>query len=74
MGTLFKNGTVITASDMFPADVLVEGETIALIGKNISSRGHEVVNCKGKYLMPGTPLAGEHSPEEIRRIAATLTP
>jgi hypothetical protein len=29
---------------------------------------------KGKYLMPGTPLAGEHSPEEIRKIAATLQP
>jgi len=28
--------------------------------------------AKGKYLMPGTPLSGEHSPEEIRRIAATL--
>jgi hypothetical protein len=28
----------------------------------------------GKYLMPGTPLAGEHSPEEIRKIAATLKP
>jgi 8-hydroxy-5-deazaflavin:NADPH oxidoreductase len=28
----------------------------------------------GKYLMPGTPLAGEHSPEEIRRISATLQP
>ncbi|MBI3045503.1 MAG: NADPH-dependent F420 reductase [Betaproteobacteria bacterium] len=27
---------------------------------------------KGKYLVPGTPLAGERSPEEIRRIAATL--
>ena len=26
----------------------------------------------GKYLMPGTPLSGEHSPAEIRRIAATL--
>lgn len=26
----------------------------------------------GKYLMPGTPLAGEHPPEAIRRIAATL--
>jgi predicted dinucleotide-binding enzyme len=26
----------------------------------------------GKYLMPGTPLAGEHSPAEIKRIAATL--
>jgi predicted dinucleotide-binding enzyme len=28
----------------------------------------------GKYLMPGTPLAGEHTPEEIRQIAATLKP
>ena len=27
---------------------------------------------KGRHLMPGTPLAGEHSPEEIRKIAATL--
>lgn len=27
-----------------------------------------------KYLMPGTPLAGEHSPEELRSIAATLKP
>lgn len=26
----------------------------------------------GKYLVPGTPLAGEHSPAEIRKIAATL--
>ncbi|HZK90909.1 MAG TPA: NAD(P)-binding domain-containing protein [Stellaceae bacterium] len=26
----------------------------------------------GKYLVPGTPLAGEHSPDDIKRIAATL--
>ncbi len=26
----------------------------------------------GKHLMPGTPLAGERSPEDIRKIAATL--
>jgi predicted dinucleotide-binding enzyme len=26
----------------------------------------------GKYLIPGTPLAGEHTPEEIRKIADTL--
>jgi hypothetical protein len=24
--------------------------------------------------MPGTPLAGEHAPDEIRKIAATLKP
>jgi predicted dinucleotide-binding enzyme len=28
----------------------------------------------GRHLMPGTPLAGEHSPDELRRIAATLKP
>jgi predicted dinucleotide-binding enzyme len=28
----------------------------------------------GKYLMPGTPLAGEHTPEEVRSITATLKP
>jgi 8-hydroxy-5-deazaflavin:NADPH oxidoreductase len=28
----------------------------------------------GKYLMPGTPLSGEHTPEELRTIAATLKP
>jgi hypothetical protein len=26
----------------------------------------------GKYLLPGTPLAEEHTPAEIRRIAAGL--
>ena len=26
----------------------------------------------GKYLIPGTPLAGERSPEEVRKVAATL--
>jgi predicted dinucleotide-binding enzyme len=26
----------------------------------------------GRHLMPGTPLSGEHTPDEIRRIAATL--
>lgn len=53
MGTLFKNGTVVTASDMYVADVLVEGEIITTIGQNLPSDGHEVVDCTGKYLMPG---------------------
>lgn len=28
----------------------------------------------GRYLMPGTPLAGERSPDEVRKVAATLAP
>lgn len=53
MGLLFKNGTVITASEMTKADVLVEGEVITLIGQNINADGHEVVDCTNQYLMPG---------------------
>ena len=26
----------------------------------------------GKHLIPGTPLAGERSPDEVRKVAATL--
>jgi len=53
MGTLFKNGTVVTASGTSQVDVLVEGETIARIEANIAPEGHDVVDCSGKYLLPG---------------------
>ncbi len=53
MGKLFKNGTIVTASDMVQGDLLVEGEVITLIGKDIDSAGHEVIDCSGMYLMPG---------------------
>ena len=52
-------------------------QAIEVASRLIREIGYEPVLVggldKGKYLMPGTPLAGEHSPEEIRKIAATLT-
>ncbi|HLA44170.1 MAG TPA: amidohydrolase family protein, partial [Aggregatilineales bacterium] len=53
MATLFRNGTIVTSSDEYRADVLVEGETISAIGRDISSAGRDVVDCTGKYLLPG---------------------
>jgi len=51
-------------------------EAIAVASPLIRDIGYEPVPvgglAMGKYLMPGTPLAGEHSPAEIKRIAATL--
>jgi 8-hydroxy-5-deazaflavin:NADPH oxidoreductase len=51
-------------------------DAIEVASRLIRELGYEPVLVgnldKGKYLMPGTPLAGEHSPEEIRKIAATL--
>ncbi|MGA8261011.1 MAG: NAD(P)-binding domain-containing protein [Arenicellales bacterium] len=51
-------------------------EAIELASRLIRDIGYEPVLvgglAKAKYLMPGTPLAGEHTPEEVHRIAATL--
>jgi len=53
-----------------------DAEAVALASRLVRDVGYEPVLvgglAMGKYLMPGTPLAGEHTPAEIRRIAATL--
>ena len=51
---LIKNGTLITASDTFKADILVEGEQIRLIGENLSAPPDAlVIDATGKFLLPG---------------------
>ena len=37
MNTLIKNGTLITASDTFQADILIEDEKITRIGLSLRS-------------------------------------
>jgi predicted dinucleotide-binding enzyme len=53
-----------------------DAQAIAVASRLIRDIGYEPVLigglAKGKYLMPGTPLAGERTPEEVRQIAATL--
>ena len=53
MATLIKNGTLITASDTFQADILIEGEIILQIGKDLQHPNAEVVDATGKLIMPG---------------------
>jgi dihydropyrimidinase len=53
MGTLIKNGTVVSATGSQQQDVLIEGEIIARVGEGISTEGHEVVDAKGLLVMPG---------------------
>lgn len=51
-------------------------EAIAIASRLIRDAGYEPVLigglAMGRYLIPGTPLAGEHSPDEIRQIASKL--
>jgi predicted dinucleotide-binding enzyme len=51
-------------------------EAIAVASRLIRDVGYEPVLigglAMGRHLIPGTPLAGEHSPDEIKQIAAKL--
>ena len=54
MPILLKNGRVITADSDSICDVLVEGETIAALGRNLPTPdGAQVIDCTGKLVMPG---------------------
>ena len=53
MGTLLRGGTVISSQGAKKADVLLEGETIAAVGENLSAGGGNEVDCTGKLLFPG---------------------
>lgn len=54
MSLLIKNGRIITSTDDYHADVLVEGETIKAIAPDISIDGvDEVLDATGKYVFPG---------------------
>jgi dihydropyrimidinase len=53
MATLIKNGTLITATETFEADILIEGERITLLGKNLQHPNAEVIDATGKLILPG---------------------
>jgi dihydropyrimidinase len=51
--TLIKNGTVVTASDTYAGEILVDRETIRLIGTELDVAADRVIDAAGKYLIPG---------------------
>ncbi len=54
MQILIKSGTLITASETIQADLLIEGEKIALIGHDLSaSENALIIDAQGKLVLPG---------------------
>ncbi|WKZ39970.1 MAG: dihydropyrimidinase [Anaerolineales bacterium] len=53
MKTLIKNGTLITASDTFQADILIEGERIVRIAPNLEIDSNHLVDATNKLILPG---------------------
>lgn len=53
MPTIIKNGTLITASDTIQADILIDGETIEVIGTNLETEDATVIHATNKFVLPG---------------------
>jgi dihydropyrimidinase len=55
MRTLITNGTIVTADGSTAADVLIDGETIAQVGRDLSATvtADETLDATGKYIIPG---------------------
>ncbi len=56
MRTLITNGTIVTADGSYGADVLIDGETIALLGRDLAAGGveaDETIDASGRYVIPG---------------------
>ncbi|MGO4500201.1 dihydropyrimidinase [Paenibacillus sp. 2RAB27] len=53
MAKLIKNGTIVTATDHYQGDILIEDGLITGIGLNLTIEGAEIVDATGKYVFPG---------------------
>lgn len=53
MPILIKSGTLITAAETFAADILIDGEKISAIGRDLIAPDAEMIEAEGKLIMPG---------------------
>jgi dihydropyrimidinase len=53
MKTLIKSGRVVTAVDDYTADIFIDGETVATIGKSLDIQVDRTIDAAGKLVIPG---------------------
>jgi dihydropyrimidinase len=51
--TIVKGGTIVTATDRFDADILIEDGTITAIAGALPGSGPNVIDASGCYVFPG---------------------
>jgi dihydropyrimidinase len=51
--TVIKNGTIITASDIFKGDIGIKDGKIEAIASELEEYGNKVIDAEGKYVFPG---------------------
>lgn len=53
MAKIIKNGTIVTASDTYIGDILIEDGVITRIGLQLDEPGAEMIDATGCYVFPG---------------------
>jgi len=53
MSVLLKNGMIVNATGRYTADVYAEKDRIKAIGTDLDYAANEVVDARGKYVLPG---------------------
>ncbi|WP_332633575.1 dihydropyrimidinase [Halalkalibacter flavus] len=53
MKKIVKNGIIVTATDTYQADLLIENGKIAAIGHDFPLGGAELIDTRGSYVFPG---------------------
>ena len=53
MTTLIRNGTIVTASDKYDADLYIDKGVISLIGRGLTIPAETVVDASGQLVLPG---------------------
>jgi dihydropyrimidinase len=75
MKTLIRNGRIITAVDDYKADVLIDGETVSVIGAKLDMEADRVIDAAGKLVIPGgidphthmeLPFGGTEASDDFR--------
>src|SRR3989337_1697051 len=75
MKTLIQNGHIITATDNYHADLLIEDEQISLVGARLAMEADRVIDAAEKLVIPGgidphthmeLPFGGTESSDDFR--------
>jgi dihydropyrimidinase len=53
MSVLIKNGTIVTATDLYTGDIFIQDERITTIGTSLAMQADRVIDAAGKYVFPG---------------------
>jgi dihydropyrimidinase len=50
--TVIRNAVVVTAADVFPADIGIAGGVVTTLGRNLGPARRDI-DAAGRYVLPG---------------------